>query len=74
MKKSKKETASNSLQELIKACAEKRIDFSITQDGAELVIQYVKDPPCVYIVIPDPSDTRIPYYIKKCIKEIKATP
>lgn len=74
MKKSEKETTSNSLQSLIKVCAEKKIDFSITQDGPELVVQYVKDPPCVYIVIPDPNDERIPYYVKKCIEKIRTTP
>jgi len=73
MKKSTKETTTNSLQDLIKVCAEKKIDFSITQDGSELVIQYVKDPSHVYIVIPDPTDDRIPYYVKKCIEEIKTT-
>lgn len=73
MEKVKKESTSKLLEDLIKLCASEKINFNITQEGVDLVIEYTQSIKSVSIIIPDPTDKRIPDYIKKCIKKIKAT-
>jgi len=45
----------------------------MTQEGVDLVVEYVESIRYVSIIIPEPTDKRIPDYIKRCIKKIKAT-
>lgn len=73
MEKVEKESVSKLLEDLIKLCVAEKIEFNMTQEGVDLVVEYVESIRYVSIIIPEPTDKRIPDYIKRCIKKIKAT-
>ncbi len=73
MEKVEKESVSKLLEDLIKLCVSEKIEFNMTQEGVDLVVEYVESIRYVSIIIPEPTDKRIPDYIKRCIKKIKAT-
>ncbi len=73
MEKVEKESVSKLLEDLIKLCVTEKIEFNMTQEGVDLVVEYVESIRYVSIIIPEPTDKRIPDYIKRCIKKIKAT-
>lgn len=73
MEKVEKESVSKLLEDLIKLCVTEKIEFNMTQEGVDLVVEYVESIKYVSIIIPEPTDKRIPDYIKRCIKKIKAT-